>query len=580
MNNRLNQKYEKRLNFFKNLTIFSFFFLLVNFFLIQTFFASSYKKEIQDKTIVFKAKKGNRGSIFDRNNNLLAHSINKFRFWIDNSINKGSNQKQIISLLSEYLDNSKDYYQGLFNKKTKYLVLEEDLISYNYKDLISKSKKIDELRIDYYENRIYPYNELAAQVIGFTNYDNEGKYGIEEYFNDILSGSESLVEFNKNSRGRAVSSKKSFYPKDGSHIFLTIDINIQEILQNELKNTLINTHAKSANGIIINPFTGEVIAMASIPDFDLNNYKKLPKDSFNEYYLNRVISAPYEPGSTFKIVCFAEALDIDSNIINKKYNCEKGNYNRYFDSFEDHDGGYDSLSFDNIFVYSSNIGTIKIFEDFPDDLFYNKMKQFGFGIKSNISLADEHGGEIKSLQYYKKTSRDLASSSIGQSILVTNLQLALAYSSIANGGYLVKPKIIKQIVNNNSIQKFNKPIVLRKNLKTSTSDMFISMLNQVVDEGTGKKAYVDGISIGGKTGTAEIWDAENNKYSDKNYVSSFASLFPINQPKYVMIISIESPLYDKHWGGETAAPCTKNIIKDIMIYDKELRTRISANEKA
>ena len=183
------------------------------------------------------------------------------------------------------------------------------------------------------------------------------------------------------------------------------------------------------------------------------------------------------------------------------------------------------------------------------------------------------------MNYYNNNLRDLASASIGQSILVTNLQMALAYSSIANGGYLLKPKIVKKIINNQFIKNFDQPIVVRKNLENETVNFFTSALNNVITEGTGKKAYINGFSIGGKTGTAEIWDNDNKKYSEKNYFSSFASIFPIDKPKYVMIISIESPeKYHKRWGGETAAPCAKNIIKNIMLYDKDLR--LNKNENA
>ncbi len=568
-NNRLYQKYKKRLDTFSVMIFSLILFLIISFFSVQVFFSDSYKDEIFKRTKIYKVNKGQRGSIFDRNNNLLAYSIKKCRFWV-NSNDNNINSKDILNLFSDYLNDNFS-----IERKSNYLIIADDLIVYENKDLIEKSKSIKYLNYNYYNHRLYPYDELAAQLIGFTNYDNEGRYGIEGYFNHILNGSQSRVEYNKNSRGRRVSSKNSLLPNDGSDIFLTIDINIQDILQNELKETFLNNNAKSANGIIINPYNGEVIAMASIPDFNLNNYRELPSDSSNYYYTNRVISSAYEPGSTFKIVCFSDALDNDN--YSNKYFCENGNYiGKYQQPFRDHDP-YDSLIFSDIFTYSSNIGTIKIFESLSKKSFYKKMQDFGFGIKSNISLKDESSGDIKSINYYNNNLRDLASASIGQAIEVTNLQMALAYSSIANGGYLLKPKIIKKIINNDSIDNFDQPIIIRKNLKSKTSDFLISNLNQVVENGTGKKAYIDEINIGGKTGTAEIWDAENKEYSKENYFSSFATIFPINNPKYVMIISIEVP-YEKRWGGETAAPCAKNIIKNIMLYDKELR--IKKNEKA
>ena len=431
-----------------------------------------------------------------------------------------------------------------------------------------------------YKHRLYPYNELAAQLIGFTNNNNHGKYGIEGYFDKILNGTERLVEFNKNARGKIVSAKDNYKISNGSDIYLTIDINIQDILQSELKKAYISYSAKSANGIIINPNTGEIIAMASLPDFNLNEYKKLNLDSANYFYTNRVISVPYEPGSTFKIVNMSNALDQNPNFKLNHYFCENGEYyNKYLDSFQDHDP-YDSLSFSDIFIKSSNIGTIKIFEETTNKSFYNKMQDFGFGIKTNISLKNENSGDIKNLIYYKNNLRDLASASIGQSILVTNLQLAMAYGSIANGGYLLKPKIIKKISNDKNITYFENPIIIKRNIKNETSKYLLNALNDVVLNGTGVKAKINGIQIGGKTGTGEIWNSDKKQYSKNDFVSSFASIFPINNPEYVLIVSIEAPSnYDNRWGGETAVPCSKEIIQQILLYDKSIRIN-QKNEKA
>ncbi len=570
-NNRLYGEYEKRLNIFSSIIFSLTLILIFNFFIVQVLFSKSYTNEIINKTKSYQIKKGKRGSIFDRNNQLLASSTEKCRFWINS--NKDINKNEIISFFSSFSNRGISLKEDILEKKSGYLVIVDDLIVYENSDIIEKAKTIKGLNCDFYNHRLYPYNELAAQVIGFTNYDNQGRYGIEGYFDYILDGSKSKVEYNKNSRGRRVSSKNSLLPNDGSDIFLTIDINIQDILQYELKEAFLENNAKSANGIIMDPYTGEVIAMASLPDFNLNNYRKLPSDSANYYYTNRVISSAYEPGSTFKIVCFSDSFDSNKNK-NNKYFCENGSYTgKYQQPFRDHDP-YDSLNFSDIFIYSSNIGTIKVFEDLTKKSFYQKMQDFGFGIKTNISLKDESSGDIRNISYYDNNLRDLASASIGQSILVTNLQLALAYSSIANGGYLLKPKIIKKITDSNSINSFDKPIIIRKNLKLKTSEFLLSSLNQVVDKGTGKKANTHNIKIGGKTGTAEIWDKESKQYSKENYFSSFAAIFPIDNPKYTMIISIEAPKeYDKRWGGETAAPCAKNIINNMILYDKDLRVK-------
>ena len=578
--NRLYRNYKKRISLFYNIIIITTIFLVSNFFLIQVVFSNSYTQKIINSTKAYKKVIGKRGAIYDRNNNLLGHTVKKCQFWTNNQTpTKNSDKTKIINLLKKHLPQLTIDYDKIFKNKSHHLILVDDLLNTRCIDLIKESKLIKNFHCDFYNHRLYPYNELGAQLIGFTNRENSGRYGIEGFFDNILKPSNKIVEYNKNSRGRIVSANSLLQPKNGSDISLTIDIEIQEILQYQLKKAFIKNNAKSANGIIMDPFSGEIIAMASIPDFNLNSYKDLPMDSSHFYYTNRVISEPYEPGSTFKIINFANAIDKGINK-NKKYYCEGGSYkNNYIQPFKDHEP-FDSLSFNDTFIYSSNIGTIKVFEESSKKSFYDKMKKFGFGIKTNISLKGENSGNIRDLKYYNNNLRDLASASIGQSISVTNLQLALAYSSIANGGYLMKPKIIKKIKTKSDSIIYNKPNIIRRTIQKNTSEYFTTILNEVVNKGTGKKAYLDEINVGGKTGTAEIWNKTDKKYSTKNYNSSFASIFPIKEPKYVMIVTIDSPKYDKRWGGESAAPCTKEIINNILLHDKSISKKVKKNEKA
>ena len=580
--NRLYFKYQNRINLFKNIVLSITLIILSKFFIVQGLSSNAYKEQIYNKTISYKEQTGLRGNIYDSNRNLLAYSIKKCRFWINSENLNEENRLQIIDLFSKKLNKPRYRYEDILQSKSKYIVIEKEIILNDFKNLVHESKNIEHLRIDFYNHRLYPYNELAAQLIGFTNTDNIGRYGIEGYFNNLLKGDNIIVEYNKTASGKTkLNENISSLAQNGSDIELTIDIKIQEILQNELKRALIKNQAKSANGIILNPNNGEILAIASLPDFDLNKFYNLPKDSAESYYLNRPISSAYEPGSTFKIICFADALENKTNKINDIYFCENGYYKgRYIDPFKDHDEGYDSLSFEQIFSNSSNIGTVKIFQDLDLQSFHERIRKFGFGIKTNISISDEHKGDIKSLKYYRNNIRDLASASIGQSILVTNIQLASAYASIANGGYLLKPKIIKSINSSSYTQDFSEPTILYRNISKETSDKLLSMLKKTVDEGTAKKGYITGFSTGGKTGTAEIWDINNKEYSKTDYISSFASIFPIENPKYVLIISLEAPSYNKRWSGESAVPCAKNIIEEIIFYDKELKINKVYNDRA
>jgi len=602
LSNRLYDKYKTRLNLFKIIIFFCTIVILINFFSIQIFSRNLYKKQISIQTTADIKKEGDRGKIYDRNNNLLASEIKKCVFWINTTVDSiDSNNKiksyntlqdeksileidkqAIIKLFSNNFSKNDKYYKNLLNQNKPYIEIEDNLIVADYYSLINEAKNIQSLKINYYNHRLYPYNELAAQVIGFTDKKNNGSYGIEIFFNDILRGSTKNVEYGKSANGKIIHDKNTILPKNGADLFLTIDIQIQKILQEALEQTVKDNHAKSANGIIVNPYNGEIIAMASIPVFDLNNYSELNKKFADRHYKNRVISA-YEPGSTFKIICFSQALDYDLEKINKKYFCEKGQYKgKYIDPFEDHIKGWDSLNFSDIFIRSSNIGTVKIFEDLSSKSFYDKIQKFGFGIKTNISLPNEHSGQITDFKNYSKKIRDLASTTIGQSILVTNLQMAMAYSSIANGGYLIKPKIIKKINYDNDYSlEFNKPIVLDNNINSNTSEFLLSILEKTITDtnGTAANAYSNYIRIGGKTGTAEIWDKNTNQYSSEEFISSFASIFPINNPKYVMIVSIEAPIYEKRWGSQSAVPCAKKIIEDIIFYDKNIIKSLKYAEK-
>ena len=602
LSNRLYDKYKKRLNIFKIITFFFTIIILINFLSIQIFSKNLYKNKISNQTTVDIKKEGVRGKIYDRDNNLLASDIKKCIFWINTTVDSvdsnnkiksyniikneesilEKDKKNIVKLFSKNFSKDDEYYKKLLNQNKSYIEIEDNLIVADYYDLINEAKNIQSLQINYYNHRLYPYNELAAQVIGFTNQENNGSYGIENFFNDILKGSIKNVEYGKSANGKIIYDENTVLPKNGADIFLTIDIKIQKILQEALQETVKDNHAKSANGIIVNPYNGEIIAMASIPVFDLNNYSELNINFADEYYQNRVISA-YEPGSTFKIICFSQALDHDLDKINKKYFCEEGQYKgKYIEPFEDHIKGWDSLNFSDIFIRSSNIGTVKIFEDLSNKLFYDKIQKFGFGIKTNISLPNEHSGKITDFKSYSKKIRDLASTTIGQSILVTNLQMAMAYSSIANGGYLIKPKIIKRINYDNDYSlEFNEPIVLDNNINYNTSELLLSILEKTITDsnGTATNAYSDYIRIGGKTGTAEIWDNSTSQYSNEEFISSFASIFPINDPKYVMIVSIEAPMYEKRWGSQSAVPCTKKIIEDIIIYNKNKIKNLKYAEK-
>ena len=334
-------------------------------------------------------------------------------------------------------------------------------------------------------------------------------------------------------------------------------------MHSELSKGIDTFSAKSANGIIVNPMTGDILAMSTLPSFNPNKYY----DYEIEHYKNKIISDSYEPGSTFKIVALSGILDLDIHNDEDKFYCENGEttlINRK--KLRDHEP-HEFLNISEIFTYSSNIGMSKIVTDLESKDFYKYCKLYGFGTKSGISLNDEASGNIRGLDNWSKTSKIYLS--IGQELSVTNLQLAMAYATIANGGYLLKPNLIKMISTGENEAIYTKDVYpIRKVIKTENSDKLLNYLENVVNHGTAENLNLSGYNIGGKTGTAQKFI--ENSYSKNEFISSFASVFPIESPKYVLLVSIDSPKYGYHWANQSAVPVTKEIIKRIIIWDNDM----------
>ena len=555
------QFYSKRINNLSLIVLGFSFIILASFFKIQILSNEQIKNKVNK--IAYKSKEiyGYRGKILDRNNKQLSITINKYDFWVNT--NKPFDKNQIIKLFSETFNKSDSIYKYILNQKSNYVKLEKNILFTNCRDLIENIETIHGLNIEKRRKRFYPYNNLACQTIGYVDLDDIGKSGIEESLNTLLSGDTTTVQLKKGAKGKFYreynNTRKSI---DGKDVTLTLDIDIQNILQEELKNAMHFTQAQSANGIIINPNTGDILAMASIPDYNPNNYFKYNMQN----YRNRVIADSYEPGSTFKIVPLIASINTDQNIENKKYYCENGSYRlTHENKLRDHEP-HDSLSIKDIFIHSSNIGISKIVDEINYKDIYKLCKNFGFGSKTGLPFTDESEGKLRNINNWSKTSKTYIS--IGQEIGVTNMQLALSYCAVANGGFLIKPHIVKAISNNDSIIYKRKITTIRQVFDSSLSSEILKVLKEVVGYGTAKNLHLNGYDIGGKTGTAQKFI--DGKYSESKFISSFASIFPIENPEYVIIVSIDSPVYGKHWANESAVPVSKNIINRLIIMNQNL----------
>ena len=530
--------------------------LLFKIFNIQIINKDTFKKIVENKGYKIINRYGLRGDITDKNNKILSQTISKYTFWINT--NKSFEKDKIINLFSKNFNKPDSIYKNILSKKSNYVAIEKNVLLKECNNIIKEIKNINGLQYTKSNKRFYPYNNLASQAIGFVNDDGIGQNGIEESLNTILTGDTVKTTLRKGLKGQYFSDDK-INNLNGNQVQLTIDIDIQQILQDELNNILSETNAKSANGIIMDPFTGDIISIASIPDFNPNNYGNYKLDN----YKNRVISDSYEPGSTFKIIPLIAAYEQKLSF-NKKYFCENGEFRLLNGKkLNDHEK-HDSLTIKEIFIHSSNIGISKITEHINDNNIYKLCKNFGFGSTTGLPFKNESNGILRDLRKWSKCSKTYIS--IGQEIGVTNIQLAIAYSALANGGYLLKPHIVKNISKNDSIIYSRKINPIRKVIDKNISNQILLSLNEVVIKGTAKNLNLNGYKIGGKTGTAQKFI--NGAYSKNEFISSFASIFPINNPKYVMIISIDSPMYGKHWSNESAVPTSKKIINRIIINDK------------
>ena len=537
--------------------------LILNFFKIQIIEKNTFKEHVNKIGYKVVNKYGKRGEILDKNKNILSQTITKYTFWVNT--NKRYNSESISKLFSNNFNKPDSIYKEKLNKKSNYVIIEKNILHSDCRNILKEINKIEGLEYTKNSKRFYPYNTLASQTLGFVNEDGFGQNGIEESLNTILSGDTIQTKLKKGLKGQFFDNNKT-NNLDGNKVQLTIDIEIQQILQDELYKTYKNTKAKSANGIIIDPFTGDIISIASIPDYNPNNYSNYNIENFR----NRTITDSYEPGSTFKIIPMIAVYE-DNLSSDKKYFCENGEYTlNNGKKLNDHEK-HDSLTVNEIFIHSSNIGISKIIQNINNKEIYRLCKSLGFGSNTGLPLKSESKGILRNLNNWSKCSKTYIS--IGQEIGVTNIQLALAYSSIANGGYLLKPHIVKNISKNDSMI-YNREIEpLRQVFNKDISNKILSSLEEVVIKGTAKNLNLNGYKIGGKTGTAQKFS--DGKYSKNEFVSSFASIFPIDKPKYVMIISIDSPEYGKHWSNESAVPTAKKIINRIIINDKSFLNKPS-----
>lgn len=542
-------------------SVFAFFFILVGFLFIAArvviiqavnpdYFIEKAEYNLTQK-LFLPAK---RGDIEDRSGEKLAITIPLKKICCNPYYLK--DKENVARVLKKYLHLSDSKIWEKLDSGNRYVVIAEKL-PVDVAEKIRLEAKENMLWIEDDFLRVYPNGNLASHVLGFVVpsvvdgvFQYDGKEGAEYYYNDLLRGKPGYVKAQFYSSVGAIvpqTIREKIEPKDGKNLILTIDKDLQYFVENALQEQVKSQEARAGSAIVIDSKTGEVLAMASYPSFNPNEYYKVDDESC---YINRCYRAVYEPGSTFKTITIAAALN--EGLIHPDkvfYLPEKLKIGKYTIR-EAHHRPEGSYTVRKILQESMNIGAVRIAELLGPEKFYEYASCFGFGRKTGLDLNGEQKGKLLPPEEWKKTT--LATMSFGQGISCTPLQILMATNVFANNGYYIKPHLFKASYDEEtgSVQEWipEKPI---KIISEKTAETMKKMLVEVVEKGTGKLASVPGFTVAGKTGTAQVPGKKG--YEKGKYVSSFVGFLPADNPKFSIIVVIYEPKKE-HYGGVVAAP--------------------------
>ena len=423
-------------------------------------------------------------------------------------------------------------------------------------------------------SRIFLQGKLASQIVGKVGYDGEGSMGMERMYDLRLRGNEGFRVGIKDAKEREIlgRSENVAEAKPGKNLVLTIDRDMQEIVEKALKDGVIEFSAASASAVVVDPYTGEILAMASYPTFDPNSKKQ----GVGKMAKNDIVAMSYEPGSTFKVITAAAALENgvvpeDTVFVNEgKCWSWSARAERICDTHI-----YGDMDMAEAMVQSSNIVYAKVADKVGAEKLYRMARNFGFGMKTSENLAGEEAGRLYMPYELTRDDRTLKTMGFGHAVSVTPIQMVMAYAAIANGGTLMEPMIVKEWRDSdgNLVEKKD-PVKVRRVISERTAASIRKMLNRVVNSGTAKRVAskkIPDVIFGGKTGTAEKYNQETGKYDREHQVASFIGLAPVEDVRYVCMVLVDDPNADKlygHTGGATAGPIFRRIMEGIYYHPK------------
>ena len=502
---------------------------------------------------------GKRGAIISADGRSLSENIIRYTLWADPELAKQNPDEKVHALSDELQVVRSDIKTALNKPDTRYVALEKRLT----KDQMDNIKllELEGLGFDPEQLRIYPEASSSSHVTGFLGKDENGKnkgyFGLEGYYDLVLRGKESVQKFKVDALGRRIEISTETPFLDGATLLTSIDLGLQVLAEKKLIAGIQKYGAVSGNVVIMDPTTGNILAMIGIPSFDPNNYWEFD----NSLYKNPIVSDSFEPGSIFKVVVMASALDqkaVDSDtkcdICDKAYKIDKYQIETWNDQY------YPDSSMTEVIVHSDNVGMVFVANRLGKKDFYASLLKFGFGEATGIDLQGEFFPKLKNFKDWSDV--DLATISFGQGIAITPMQMIRAVGAIANKGILQTPQIGQKILMNQGEVKEIKKDTSSRVISREAAEKITMMMVEAAKNGEAKWTNAPGFGVAGKTGTAQI--PISGHYDEKKTIASFVGFAPYDDPKFVMLVTLREPK-SSQWASETAAPLWYDIASDLFI---------------
>ncbi len=541
---------------------------LARFFYIQVIWEDDLNARALDQWTRELPVSAGRGNIYDANGELLAGNVPAYSLYA--RANAVTDAERTANVLSGVLSLS---YEEVYKKLTDGSRSEVVLVKRAEKSVVQRVEGAD-LNGVYYardDKRFYPHGSLACQVLGFTSYDGAGSTGLEQYYDSYLAGEKGEILFETDLVGVDLEGATAAYipATDGLGLRLTLDWRIQALAEEVMRAALTGYSAKAARAVVLDPRDGSVLAMVNLPSYDLNDIPRDDLSALNALSRNALVSDVYEPGSTFKVITAAadieEFLQGNPDALATNY-IFSSSRTRTVDGttircWSDHaNGKHSRQTLAEALNNSCNPCFVDIALSLGKETFYDYLSAFGFGRATGLDFS----GEAIGMLLPESTLRDcdFARIGFGQTIAVTPLQLACACAAAVNGGYYYAPRLLDAVLTEEgAVVEQTRPVFKGRTVSEEASRILSSMLEGVVRDGSGKKAYIEGYRVAGKTGTAQKY--EDGHIAQGKYVSSFVGYFPADDPRYLALIIVDEP-QGAYYGSTVAAPCAKSIFEGII----------------